>query len=821
MAFPRFQLNSLKNRIILLVLGIFLLAFLALATYVKGLLRDELLVFVGEQQRSTLHLLTSEVNRALQERLKTLKTVSVSAGATPLDSAAVVRMLLAQRPFLADFFNGGVHVWNLEGVLLADAAEPAADLASSAVDPQDLAEVLTGGKDVIGRVQVLHEPQMAAFALLVPLYNIQGEVSGALGGIIRLDQPNFLTQIAAHRYGRTGNLFLLDARQRLIFATSETPRLLETLPPPGVNPWIDRFVQGFEGTARVVNPRGVEVLVSIEQIPLAHWYASVTLMPQEAFSLIDAIKVPARMVGLALLLLCLGFMGWLLRRQLAPMTVALTALDGFVRGNHPPQALPVVRPDEIGQLVAGFNRLLDTLAQQQRALQVSELFKQSVLNSVTAAIAVLDGQGRIVMANDAWQQLLPDTKVGANCLEINLAVSAHAASSLQPAPSDGIRAVLEGRAPRYYNECACHTDLEQSWRSISVTPLQGLAQQGAVVSIEDISQRVQMEEQVRALAFYDPLTGLPNRRLALERLTLQLVQARRAQSRLALMFIDLDHFKPINDELGHEVGDWLLHAVAQRIQGCLRESDTAARLGGDEFVVLLPDLQTVDAALAVAEKIRAALAQEFVTDRCVVLGISSSIGVAIYPDHAQNDKDLLRLGDEAMYRAKKHGRNAVELCQSMHADLITAKQADRQESAVHLRWKAAFSCGNPEIDQQHQDLFRQANALLDALTNRHGQIDSFDATFLQFLSHVMAHFQFEERFLTSIAYVDVASHAQLHQELVAKAQELYAAAQADDDDSTAHDQLIKFLVNDLVAGHILTADRAFFSVLPQVGAATP
>ena len=171
--------------------------------------------------------------------------------------------------------------------------------------------------------------------------------------------------------------------------------------------------------------------------------------------------------------------------------------------------------------------------------------------------------------------------------------------------------------------------------------------QGKLVSVlgvtRDITERKRTEQAIRQLAFHDPLTQLPNRRLLLDRLPQLISRAKREQSRLALLFIDLDRFKPINDEQGHEVGDWLLQSVAQRIQGCLRESDTAARIGGDEFVVLLPDLQADDDALAVAEKIRLALAQPFVTQDKVGLGVSSSIGVALYPDDGQTEQDLLRL----------------------------------------------------------------------------------------------------------------------------------------------------------------------------------
>ena len=182
-----------------------------------------------------------------------------------------------------------------------------------------------------------------------------------------------------------------------------------------------------------------------------------------------------------------------------------------------------------------------------------------------------------------------------------------------------------------------------------------------VAVLRDITERKQLEKEVAQLAFFDTLTQLPNRRLFNDRLNQSLARAQREQSSLALMFIDLDKFKPINDTYGHEAGDSVLQAVARRIESSLRASDTAARVGGDEFLVLLPDLQSKDDALAVAEKIRLALEQPFVTSNGVTLLASASIGIAIYPDQARIQEDLLRLGDRAMYEAKNAGGNAVRL----------------------------------------------------------------------------------------------------------------------------------------------------------------
>ena len=826
MLFHRFLPQSLKTRVTLLTLLIVVVGFLVLGFYSKNLLREELLTYTGEQQRSALSLLSSEVNHDLSDRFAALEDTALRVTPKMQEGQSALQAFLLDQFFLAGLFNGGVMVWSQQGVMQAEVPLLSSGSVTPALAPQDLTKVLQHGQAVIGQIQVNNKLKTVWFAMAVPVHNPAGEVIGALAGVIRLDQANFLSQLTAHRYSRTGNFFLVAANQRLIFATSDRERLLEVLPALGESPWIDRFVQGFEGTARVPNPKGVEVLVSIQQIPLARWYASVTQTPEETFALIDAIKWRARLVALLLGLLCLSLIWLMLRRQLAPMTVAVTTLDGFVRQNQAPQALPVVLNDEVGQLVGGFNRLLGTLAQQQKVLQQRELFNQAVLNSVSAEIAVLNHEGVILEVNEAWRrnekngtgtfgENRPGTAVGRNFLNECAGIVADEPAGEALRAEDGIRAVLDGHSPRFYLEYASHLPQQRRWFSMSVTPLADADLHGAVVSLDDISLRIQMENQVREMAFYDPLTHLPNRRLALERLSQQMVRARRAQGRLALLFIDLDKFKPINDELGHAVGDWLLQVVAQRILACVRASDTAARMGGDEFVVLLPDLQSIDAAMTVAEKIRQALAQEFVTDQGVVLTISSSIGVALYPDHGANEKDLLRLGDEAMYIAKKQGCNAVHLCLPSPSEPGLEAAVGAQHVYVHLRWHAAFESGNPVLDQEHEALFVMVNSLLDTVVLRRQQPLAFEAAFETLITHVVAHFTHEESILLANGFDNLTVHAQQHQVLVARARALHQQLQAASDENQAEAQLIKFLVSVLVAGHLLQTDREFFPLFAK------
>lgn len=176
----------------------------------------------------------------------------------------------------------------------------------------------------------------------------------------------------------------------------------------------------------------------------------------------------------------------------------------------------------------------------------------------------------------------------------------------------------------------------------------------------ELAERMRAEARLQYMAHHDALTDLPNRTLFSDRLKQGLAQARRDKSKLALLFLDLDHFKPINDTYGHAVGDLLLKEMAVRMRKCVREADTVSRIGGDEFLVLLPTIDTSHDAVLVAEKMLAALSQTFVLDGRD-LHISGSIGIAIYPEHGGNEILLTHQADTAMYYAKSAGRNRAKM----------------------------------------------------------------------------------------------------------------------------------------------------------------
>jgi len=181
----------------------------------------------------------------------------------------------------------------------------------------------------------------------------------------------------------------------------------------------------------------------------------------------------------------------------------------------------------------------------------------------------------------------------------------------------------------------------------------------------------QTREKERRLAYFDVLTNLPNRQLFYDRLDRALSHANRYEEKIALMFIDLDRFKPVNDTMGHNTGDMLLKTVAKRLKDCLRKSDTVARIGGDEFTCILPHIESKKDVTVVARKIKKALATPFDLNGFNV-AISGSIGISIFPEDTLDMHNLIKKADMAMYHAKQLGRDNFQFFSS-HIELLNPK----------------------------------------------------------------------------------------------------------------------------------------------------
>lgn len=219
----------------------------------------------------------------------------------------------------------------------------------------------------------------------------------------------------------------------------------------------------------------------------------------------------------------------------------------------------------------------------------------------------------------------------------------------------------------------------------------------------DITDRKIAEQLIEYQAYHDALTGLPNRLLFRDRLTMAIAQAKRTDRHLAVMFLDIDHFKVINDTLGHTVGDALLRTVADRLRTQLREEDSVARLGGDEFTILLADLQTDDYAISIAQRILDSFAEPFdvETQRFYV---TASIGIALRPVDGDDADTLLKNADNAMYRAKEMGRNNYQLCSPMLVQQAAGRLTMENDLRRALSGNELEIYIQPQFDVQYETL---------------------------------------------------------------------------------------------------------------------
>lgn len=293
---------------------------------------------------------------------------------------------------------------------------------------------------------------------------------------------------------------------------------------------------------------------------------------------------------------------------------------------------------------------VSTQREQQQQLHLLS----SALEYSGSAVLICDAEGRIRYSNTRLCELLgrQQQELKDQLLEELLRTSVKRDQRLR---------LLRGmRESGYWRgelqfQMAAH---QHYWMLVSLSPVQLQQQQEAffVLVAEDITALKQTHQKMEQLALYDTLTGLENRRLFKQRLHKAIKLSRRQNSLSALLYLDLDHFKRINDTLGHDSGDQLLITVAERLRTCVRDSDSIARLGGDEFTLLLHDIQNVDAAAAVARKIIEKLSQPIELEKKSVI-VTTSVGIALAPTDSSNPTELMKNADLAMYQAKTRGRN--------------------------------------------------------------------------------------------------------------------------------------------------------------------
>lgn len=406
MNFNIYNLRSLKTRVTLFTLTIFLFSIWALSFYARQTLHKEIENLLSTQQFSTASFIAAGINDELKNRKESLeKVASVLGPVFEQGNKVAIQEFLEQRPAFQSMFNIGTFVTRLDGIAIADAPISAGRIGLNYLDRDFMPAVLNEGKTMISSPVIGKRLGTPIFAMATPIRDAQGKVIGALVAGTDLSKPNFLDKISQNHYGKTGGYVLVAPQPRLFITGTDQRFVMQSTPAPGVNPLLDRYILGFEGSGVITDSRGVESLSSAKRIPAADWLLIVRIPTAEAFAPIQAIQHRIFQITLIMTVLAGGLAWWMLSRQLAPMHAAVRLLAAQSDTSLPSRPLPITRHDEVGELIGGFNHLLEILSEREKMLQENQKKLADIVQFLPDATLAIDKEKRVIIWNKAIEKM--------------------------------------------------------------------------------------------------------------------------------------------------------------------------------------------------------------------------------------------------------------------------------------------------------------------------------------------------------------------------------------------------------------------------------
>jgi diguanylate cyclase (GGDEF)-like protein/PAS domain S-box-containing protein len=646
--------RSLATRASVATSAVFLVGVVAMATVSLETFDKQLSAVVSSEQ----DLLVGRIAENLDYRIELLQDVLRDSAAhideRDLASFQSAREVLERNDGLASVFDRSVFLFSGKGVLLAERPYRSDRLGQDATWRPYIRQTLATGRPVISEPFKTNAGDgNYVVVLTMPILSRNGQLIGLLTGSLGLTRPEMLGSIAKTRIGQSGYVAIVTSEGKLI-VDPDPRRLSKPMYAPGANALFDRALEGYEGTATSTDESGREAFITYRKVKTAGWIVSAVYPRDEAYEYIGRM-VHKFLLALAAAALCIVLAIWSLTRYLTQPLIALSrhitaysATDGRIA---PLPGGGGTGSGEVLALTTSFNALTRRLNEREESL-VSTLRQYQVITESSTDLITRHGRdGSIRFASPASLKVLgveAQSLLGRNIADlVHPDDLSRMQTAFDAAATDHADMTVAWRARLASDE---YVWLESALRSLGV----GDWDDEVLCLSRNIDERKRLEDKLHQEARTDQLTRLPNRLLLDERLPAAMARCYREGSLLAVLLIDLDRFKDINDTLGHHCGDELLAAVAGRFANCTRTGDTVVRWGGDEFVVVLPGLTHPDVARSLAERYIQALKQPF-AHQGQLLHVTASVGIAIAGEGAAAAETLLANADVAMYRAKRRG----------------------------------------------------------------------------------------------------------------------------------------------------------------------
>lgn len=684
---------NLRSKTALLMALVVVLGVVASGFFSLSLLHQSLRRSVLQGAESLARSNAEAIDRYLDETLQ--DTVAMAAqlprhllqGRDTAGLASYLRQLKTLYPK----FENGLFILTPQGDLQADYPVHSGMHGKNFAFREYYQRAVQERRAIIGRPYVSSRTGQLVVTFTAPLWSQDKELLGLLNCSVQLASPRALGGITQRHFGETGYIYVYDS-SRLMILHPQAQRIGKRDVPVGANHLYDQALKGIEGSGETVNSRGVAMLAAFASIENLDWVVAAQQPSAEAFAPLRMARIKVLWVLLASAAFAAAIGALAIRRVTFPLIRLQKAAEQLSLDT--PEAAPSAAGDvdktlaELEQTYAGgeIGGLAKALREQHQQLGKSlvELRDgarnwEQTFNSVQDAIFVVDKKYRIQRLNRAASELfkLPgDEIIGTPCYRL-----IHG-SDQPPDYCPGRLTLASGRPGQ--------TELIDSRLSGIFEETTTLVHEGAdgepavVHLLKDLTQVKASAEEIKRLAYYDSLTGLPNRVLFEERLLATVNTCHHSEKPAAVLFVDLDEFKIVNDTLGHSAGDQLLQVVARRLEGCLRQSDVVARFGGDEFVIILSHLGPGNNLVEIAGKLLKVLSQpmELGGER---INCSASIGVAIFPRDGKDVETLLKHADVAMYQAKASGRNNFQFF------------------AAEMEWKAQENLRLAQLEGQEEE----------------------------------------------------------------------------------------------------------------------